>query len=155
MPQMAFFSEQDITEMHLDYMANEVESLSELGDLDIENYGDREILNPDVDDVDEPTDIDDDEAEEEELVLGTAEAMKVERPRKRKFKKFKRKARKILCSVLDGLGDDDGLDLKKLLQGALAAAIPAFSGLPVFVSIIIVSLVALFLRRGYNRVCPA
>ena len=155
MAQMTFLSELDITEANLDYMANEAESLSELGDLDIENYGDREVLNPDVDDIDEPEDIDDQEAEEEVLVLGFNESVQAGKDRQKKFRKIKRKVRKTLCNIIDGLSNDDSLDLKDIFKSVLVAIIPVFGGVPALVSVIIMALIALFLRRGYDRVCPA
>jgi hypothetical protein len=48
MSQTTFTTAEQVTDGWLTYIVNEATALSRQGDFEIENYADREILNPDV-----------------------------------------------------------------------------------------------------------
>lgn len=153
MARIEFTGPEEITDEQLEYMLGEAMALSQQDDLQIENYADREAFNPDVDEI-PVDDIADDLADEEPLVIGFLGLHRGRLSRKRKFRKIKRKVRQIFCQVVSDLGGGEELNLKDLLKNSLIAIIPAFGGLHAVVSAIVLSFLAVLIKRGYKRICP-
>lgn len=156
--EILFKNRKELSEEWLVYLENEARSLSENGSvLDIENYIDREALNPQVSSFLESIQTDDTTSTSEELseplILSAMEMVKASSshvfPR---FRRLKRKIRKIFCEVTK----DIDADWKSIIKAVLIALIPAFAGgLPALVVPIVIGLVALMMKRGYSAVCPA
>ena len=151
-----FNAETDVTDQWMDYLVQEAQELSEKSELEIRHYADKEILNPQVKEFleqDDETGFLPLEVDEEDLTISfkSAEAL---RPMgiMGKFRRTKLKIRKIFCKVVKDLED---LDFKGIIKAVILAAIPAFAtGLPAAILPIIIALVALFIKYGFDRVCP-
>ncbi len=73
------------------------------------------------------------------------------------FGGLRRKVKKIFCKVASALGNDGDLDLKKIIREVLIVLIPALAAsaglLPIALPIV-VSLAAMLIKYGVDRVCP-
>jgi len=141
------------------YIENEAMSLSKNEDFDIDNYADREILNPNfqsyLNEINLP-------GEPNTLV---AETLSLSFTEARfdaasifggKLRRLKNKIREILCRILGDLAGDGDLDWKDIIKAVLVALIPALGGGPLSLVVlpILISLVAKLIKRGMDAVCP-
>jgi len=165
----AFRSENELSPEMLDYLFEQAEDLSEQDDLAIENYADSEINNPDVEEVlldAEFASLEQEEVEAEELVL-TPKQRKTFKERRaakkelrsraeRRFKGFRKKVHRAFCTVAQTLIDSGAIDWKAVLRTVLVGAL-ALIGIAFPVALIPVALAVLaqFLKRGYDALCPA
>lgn len=158
---VAFKKESDITSQWLDYYAAEAQGLSRQDEQAIRGYIDREILNPDMQDLLKAaapkmiTLADDDPDMELVLDSGAITAKSaVGDWLRRTFGGMKKKVRKIFCTVVGDLNKDGNINLKEIIKTVLLALIPAFTtGVPAAVLPIVVGLAALLLKYGYKHVC--
>lgn len=151
-------NEEDITDNHLFYIENESHSLFSMSEIDIQNYMDREIDNPELIkflDEENITSILDSEPEpdQDDLILNSIQKNRIKNLiRKIKFKKLKNKIKKIICKAIQGI---DGLEPKEIIGSILVALIPAFgAGIPAILLPFIIGFVALILKYGIEYVCP-
>ena len=153
-----FQTADDIADNWQLYAANEALALSRLDDFEIDNYADREILNPDVQALlSEMPDTLIADAEEVPLTLSFAEARATAFALfGSKFRRLKNKIREFLCRILAGLAGDSDLNWKDIIKAVLVALIPVLGGglLSVVVLPILISLVAKIIKRGMDAVCP-
>lgn len=73
------------------------------------------------------------------------------------FTGLKKKVRRIFCQVVSALGSSQDFDLKQIIKDVLLVLIPALaasSGLMPVALPIVVSLAAMLLKYGVNKVCP-
>ena len=176
MADIIFKTPTDITENWLQYIENESRSLAQRDEFAIQNYADREILNPAVQSYLETTDDDGDDIGGEAFAKSAGnvammttelagfqlnyaqEAQWLALPEwlRFRFRRFKKKVQKIFCAVVGELIDGGELDVKGIIKAVLLALIPAFaSGLPAAVLPIVIGLVAYLLKYGYTKTCPA
>lgn len=170
-----FKTQDDITDNWLQYIENEANSLAQRDEFAIQNYSDREILNPAMRSYLEATDSDDDmegvvfakaagnvammTTELSALQLDYAqEAQTITLPEwlRFRFRSIKKKVQKAFCAVVGKLIDEGQLNVKDIIKAVLIALIPAFAGgLPAAVLPIVIGLVAYLLKYGYAKTCPA
>lgn len=142
------------------YLANEALAISRLDDFEIDNYADREILNPDMHSfLNEWTDsgINLLSAEFSPLSLSfAASRAKATALFGEKFKRLKGKIREVICKILSDLAGDGDLNWKDIIKLVLIALIPALGGGPLSVIVlpILISLIAKIIKRGLEAVCP-
>lgn len=155
-----FQNENEISEEWLNYLEAEALSLSESSIAEIEQYMDREALNPEMTSYLKSSEVsllfDSINAnEQDELSLGGYSVKSaVVQPSFLNFKKLKRKIRKVFCEIGREL---EGLPWKEIIEKVLLALIPAFAvsgGLSAAVFPIVVALVVIFGKRGYDALCP-
>lgn len=73
------------------------------------------------------------------------------------FGGLRRKVKRIFCNVVNAWGKDKDLDLKKIIKEVLIALVPvlgASAGLMPVALPIVVSLAAMFIKYGAEKVCP-
>ncbi len=156
-----FKNESDITTEWLSYIENEATSLSKQEDFEIDNYSDRELLNPDMQAF--LHEVPDDEypgiteiSEHRALSLSFKERML---PATTKFgnslQRLKNKIRKFLCQVLADLQSDSALNWQAIIKAVLILLIPSLGGgvWAVIVLPVLISLVAKVIKRGFEAVC--
>lgn len=157
----AFQTESDITGQWVDYYAAQAQTLAQQDERSIRGYIDREILNPDMQELLKEaapkmmTLADDDP--DMELVLDTAgitAKSAIGDWLRRTFGSMKKKVRRIFCDVVGELNKDGNINLKDIIKTVLLALIPAFTtGIPAAVLPVVVGLAALLLKYGYEHVC--
>ncbi|MFT3920493.1 hypothetical protein [Cloacibacterium sp.] len=176
MADIIFKTKDDVTDSWVQYIENESRSLAQRDEFAIQNYADREILNPAVQSYLETIDDDGDDivgeafaksagnvammtTELEGFQLNYAQEVQwLALPEwlRFRFRRIKKKVQKIFCAVAGELIDGGELDIKGIIKAVLLALIPAFaSGLPAAVFSIIIGLVAYLLKYGYTKTCPA
>lgn len=173
MADIIFKTKDDVTDNWVQYIENESRSLAQRDEFAIQNYADREILNPAVQSYLETYNDDTEEevytksagniavmaAEFSDLDLNytqAAQAIVLPEWLRFRFRKIKKKVQKAFCVVTGELINDGKLDVKDIIKAVLIALIPAFAaGLPAAILPIIIGLVAYLLKYGYARTCPA
>lgn len=157
MSNIIFKTEADVTQDWVDYIANEAnaEAFALTDQFSIENYIDRETLNPLVVSFlnENKPELDNISNEaNKKLSLNLYENMTISREIKGAFSGLKEKIRRTLCYIL---GESiEGLDIKELIKRLLIALIPAFgAGVPFIVMPIVIGLVAMLIKYGLNYVC--
>lgn len=142
------------------YIENEAMSLSKQEDFDIDNYADREILNPNFQSYLQELKLAgemDDAVMAEPLSLSFMESrFEAASLLGGKLKRLKNKIRESLCKILADLGGDGELNWKDIIKAVLIALIPALGGatLSIIVLPILISLTAKLIKRGFDAVCP-
>ncbi|MCW4470524.1 hypothetical protein OGH69_16250 [Flavobacterium sp. MFBS3-15] len=167
-----FAEESAISEEWLTYITNEAYALSRLSDFEIENYADREVLNPEVGQYLDQLDID---TEEQEFVFksftalssaGAFNTFSLSFSEQRetaqfgirlfKFSRIKEKIRRILCQILSELEEDGTINWKEIIKAVLLALAGGFFGgaLGAILLPVLISLIAKIIRMGLDSVCP-
>jgi len=156
-----FTNETEITDDWTTYIENEANALSKQDDFEIDNYADREVLNPDVQAFLE-------EMPGEDIIIpGIPGFASLSLSFKEsnmaaislfggKIKRLKGTIRKFLCQVLNDLAGDGDLNWKDIIKAVLVLLIPALGG-GVWAAIvlpILISLIAKIIKRGLEAVCP-
>lgn len=172
MAQLLFPSEDAITNDWLTYIEQEAKSLAQSDEFTIENYADRELLNPEVkayllatysvednapDDVAYTKDINFDIQGQESVALSFEQnrALSGQATLFGWWKRIKEVVRKVFCEVAATISGDGDIDWKDTIKLILVALIPAFgSGVPAIVLPILIALLAALMKYGYNKVCP-
>ena len=154
-----FANESDITDEWLTYISNEAISLSRLGNFEIENYADREILNPqfgaalDLIPEGELSLIE----KNEPLKLSFFESRSADLLflRRIRLRRAKARMRAVLCRILSALEEVEVIDWKVIIKNVLLALAGAFFGgaLGVILLPILVSLIAMIIKNGLESVC--
>ena len=158
MSQVLFKKESDVTSKWLFYVENEAKKLAQSNDeFTIQNYGDSELLNPEVEaylSLEEALEKEAD-AQVEALSLNLAEsnhARKLPDWLRPRFRRLKSKVKKEFCKVVHGMEE---LDIKDIIKNVLLALIPIFaSGFPAAVLPIVIALVAYLIKYGIEKTCP-
>lgn len=160
--EILFKNEGQVTDQWLEYLEQEATSLAETSntELEIENFMDRQALNPQMEAF-----LSDDDSIADLLVGVSDEGLEPitlnavtmnnfsAKPSFLRFRKLKRKIRKIFCSIT---GELDGIDWKDIIKQVLVALLPAFAGgIPAITLPIVIGLVAILMKKGYTAVCPA
>lgn len=156
MAQSLFSSQDTITQDWLLYIENEARGLSQLDDFGIQNYIDRELLNPEVKAYlhDEFSESDGDDSAAGLYLSFTESSAAAQAGLFGGWRKLKQKIRKIFCDVVGSFSGD--IDWKDIIKAVLVALIPAFAGgIPALTLPIIIGLVASLMKYGYNQVCPS
>jgi hypothetical protein len=141
----------------------EAAALSQRDEFAIENYADREMLNPQVQEY--LSTIEKSNTEKSTSHIGKLylnfhqEAiLKISFMDRLKsvFSGLKGKVRKVFCQVVGSLELDKDIDWKKIIKAILLALVPAFAGgIPEIVLPIIIMLIAKLMKYGIDQVCPA
>lgn len=171
-------SKEHITEQQLIYLASLAETIAVQDDFSIKNFADSLITSPDVQnilqskdstkflDYEPPINVAFDifnpsGSSIEMMALSTFQENVVYLdfwPKIRTlFGNLRRKVKRIFCKVVLMLNSDDELDLKAIIKQVLIALIPALaasSGLMPVALPIVISLAAMLLKYGVNKVCP-
>jgi hypothetical protein len=169
MPAQAFRSESELSPESLEYLFEQAEELSEKDDLAIENYADSEINNPEVEEVllgDEFAALEDEDVEDEDFVLTPPQrrtfkqrrALRRERRRsaERRFKGFRKKVHQAFCTVAATIIDAGVVDWKAVLRTVLVGGLALIGvAFPVALIPATLAVLAMFLKRGYEALCPA
>lgn len=165
MSQQLFKDQQQPTEAELFYIMQEAESLSAREDHSIDNYADREINNPDLDEY-----IKDDAYVSSEgndplgadLEINLNQEVSFMKYRdadvrlRRRFRKIKEKIKSAFCSVAQFLVGSDSFDWKELIKNGILAATAALGFVfPVAFLPLAIAILAKLLKRGVNALCPA
>lgn len=142
------------------YIENEAMSLSKQEDFAIDNYADREILNPNfqqfLNEMKLPP-ANNDLMIAEPLSLSFMESrFEAASVFGGKLRRLKNKIREILCRILSELAGDGEIDWKDIIKMVLVALIPALGGGPLSLIVlpILISLIAKLIKRGFEAVCP-
>jgi len=158
MNQVLFKNEVEITKRWLFYIENEASALMQRDGFAIQNYSDRELFNPDMEDylsTDEAGDAVDAFHDTESLNLNLIEEIRtnaVPTKVRLRFRKLKTKIKQVFCDVVHSI---EGLDTKGIIKAVLIALIPAFAtGIPALVLPIIIAMVAYLLKYGIEKTCP-
>lgn len=176
MADIIFKTKDDVTDSWVQYIENESRSLAQRDEFAIQNYADREILNPAVQSYLETADDDGDDIGGEVFAKSAGnvammttelagfqlnyaqEAQWLALPEwlRFRFRRIKKKVHKAFCVVAGELINDGKLDVKAIIKAVLIALIPAFAGgFPAAVLPIVIGLVAYLLKYGYAKTCPA
>lgn len=170
MAQILFKSEENLTNDWLIYIEQEAHALSQGDEFTIENYADRELLNPEVQEYLLETYRSERNAQEDpefpkavnfhekatlalsfdqgRVVAGKAALFGF-------WNRTKQTVRKIFCEVTATLVGDENIDWKDTIRLILIALIPAFaSGIPAIILPIVIALLAALMKYGYGKVCP-
>jgi len=158
MTQILFKDETDISGTWLFYIENEARSLIQNAENDINNFMDREILNPELqdflDDIQSQSWLSEEE-HDSNLNLNYMEGLVAKNLPNRfipKFKRVKSKVRKIFCRVVR---DIEGVEVKDIIKSTITAIIASTGfGIPAVLIPIIIGLIALLLKYGVDAVCP-
>ena len=142
----------------INYVILESEAVSKLNDFEIVNYSDRELFNPEMQEV--LNGIPDDGSEEKTalpLLFSFHENVAAQKLGlfRQKFRKLKEDIRKIICQILNGFGTDLP-SWEDIIKAILLAVAGAFFGgtLGAVILPIIVTFVAKIIKGGINSVCP-
>jgi len=155
-----FKQETDVSDEWVSYIYDEALKESQNNDSEIEKYTDREI---DTEQMiaflsgpafDEYEDLEDDDKallltyDENTSLFKTPGFLRF------RFNKLKKKVRKVFCEVTGALQEDEDISVKDIIKSVLIALIPAFAaGFPALIFPILIGIVAMFLKKGYNKVC--
>jgi hypothetical protein len=170
MAQILFAAEAAVTTDWLTYVENEAQALSQSDEFAIDNYSDRELLNPEVQDFLEnefPFDDQEDSAftkavnfhsvslSEFALSFDQNKAIAGKAFLFGRWRRLKEAIRKVFCEVtLPIIGNPD-FGWKDIIKAVLIGLIPVFaSGLPALVLPIIIAFIASLMKYGYGKVCP-
>lgn len=158
MKQFLFENEKDISSEWLTYIENEANSLAKDSAFEIENYLDREVLNPEMEAFLNEEKVGEwiaDADDEGILALDYRAALTVKnrsRKNSKKFKKLKSKIRKIFCKIVR---ETEGIEIKDIISATIALILTGIGvGISPIILPIIISLVALLLKSGVDAVCP-
>jgi hypothetical protein len=172
MSQTLFASEEALTPDWLTYIEQEAKSLSQSDEFTIENYADRELLNPDVQSYLMATytgeeDTADDLVYSKGMNLAslgqTAFALSFEQNgalagQTKLFgwwKRTKESVRRVFCEVTAEIIGEGKIDWKDIIKAVRVALIPVFAGgIPAIILPIIIALIAAMMKLGYGKVCP-
>lgn len=155
-------SNQELNDINLESILNSAITLSQESEFDIENFADKVYDKPETIAFLENTKVA--HFIESEQVGGSLTLKGVQHKAfvtsvhwdlGIRFKKLKRKIKKLFCQIVDLLRASDSIDWKEVIKKVLAAIITALGlSLSPAVTIIVVSLVALVLKKGIAFVCP-
>ena len=172
-------TEDDVTDEQVAYLAGLADNLSHQGDFEINNYADSIVTSPDVQQALQMQTTMDIITEgmpknaaadfyypsgDNSVVLALSDFQQdfflhgLNEKLKLLFSGFRRRVKRIFCSVATALGSDNDLDLKDIIKKVVVALIPvlaATTGLMAIALPIVVSLAAMLIKYGVNKVCPA
>jgi hypothetical protein len=169
MANVLFRNETEISDQWVNYIASEVEKVADFKDLEIENYADQEIMNPEMQEYlegftdNEKLSIEELEGRGEFLNLSSSQATMFNAASVAgifglRFRKLKRTIRKVFCEVIAPMIDNDGqINIKDIIKAVLVGLIPVLAGTGGVAAVllpVIVAIVAKFVKRGVDAVCP-
>lgn len=151
----------DITDHWLDYLHSEATSLSQREEFAIDNYADRELINPEMSSyLDGQHDLENADASSlaGKFHLNFHQSMMahihVLDKLKSRFSGLKDKVHKAFCKVVSAISSEK-FDWKTVIKAVLVALIPVFAGgIPALVVPLIIALIAKLIKLGLEKVCP-
>jgi len=163
MAQELMTSMTEVNQDFIPYIMNEANSLARLDEFEIDNYSDRELLNPEMKALLEGLQLPD----EDQIVAGMVESIPLTLSLmenrttalfggiKAKFRRMKRAIKRELCRILAELEEDGTIDWPTIITAVLTAIAASFFAGPVGVIVlpILVALIAKIIRRGIDAVC--
>lgn len=143
----------------VNYVKVEAEALSRLDDFSIDNYADRELFNPEMQELlgnlNEETD---ETAMPENLTLSFSEssASRAAAGLFGRFRELKKRIRKIICEILGTVGENGVPSWEDIIRTVLLAVAGTIFGgaLGAIALPIIIAFIAKVIRRGIGAVCP-
>lgn len=163
MAQVLMSSMTEVNPAFIPYILNEANALARLDDYEIDNYMDRELLNPEMKELLEGLDLPEEvaviggmiESIPLTLSLNESRTMLLFSGFKAKFRRLKRAIKRELCRLLAALEEDGTIDWPTIITAVLTAIAAAFFSGPVgaIVLPILVALIAKIIRRGIDAVC--
>jgi hypothetical protein len=152
-------SKTEVDPSWINYVKIESDALSRFDDYEIENYADRELYNPDMQElllsID---DIDSENFDTSSFTISFAEEnlAKSLGSMKAKFLRLKGRIRKIICEVFAGFGSGPIPSWEDIIRAILLAiAGSIFAGvMGALLLPIVIAIIAKIIRRGIENVCP-
>lgn len=151
--EILFNKEDQITDQWLVYMENKANTLAERSELEIDNFINEELLNPQVIAFLNTIDLEEDDKDEiEPFVINELALKGISSPLSFfKFKKLKKKIKKIFCKVSKELIDAKAKDI---IKAVLVLLIPALAGgIPALLLPIVIGYIAKLIKKGHSAVC--
>lgn len=144
----------------VNYVKMESDALSRLDDFEIDNYADRELFNPDMQELLQSLD---DTGMEDFSVMPLKMSFTEEHASYAiealagRFKRLKNKIRKIICEVFASFGNGPIPSWEDIIKAVLLAVAGSLfaGGIGAILLPVIIAFIAKIIRRGIDNVCPA